>query len=259
MAKVIAPFKLSGTLDDINFVDSQEGNYARMKREKFMTSEEFMENPIYDRIRDHGKEMGYCAIKSRQFRLLAVQFFRKSKDVSFAGRANKILLEILEEDTVNPKGQRTLEEGMKSPFLGEILLGFEGNKYRLLSKVLQTKYRYLPEERTIILADFKAREQLDWPEEATHVHLAMATANWDYKNQTFDTCYSDEIALDKESVTQTLTLATDKPKGNNLTLTYLFIGFAKMERRKYNLLHRRSNTVTLIACNRPEQPITENP
>lgn len=248
MAKVIAPFKLSGTIDGINFADTTEGNIARIKREKHMTSKEFYANPIYDRIRDHGKEMGYCASKSRFFRQLAVEFYKNSKEVSFAGRANKILLEILEEDTLNPKGLRTLDEGMQSPFLNEILIGFEGNKLRPLSKTLQTKFLHYPEERTIIIADFNALKHLDWPEGSTHVHIAMATANWDYVNNTYDTCYSTEIQLAKESETQTLTLSTEKPKGNNLQLTYLFIAFAKQERRKYNLLHRRNNTVSIIAC-----------
>lgn len=257
MAKVIAPFKISGTLDDLNFINSQEGNFVRMKKERALTSEEFKKNPIFDRIRQQGKEMGYCAIKSRQFRMLAVQFFKKSKEGSFAGRANKILLEILAEDNLNPTGQRTLEEGMKSPFLNEILVGFEGNKYRPLPKVLKTTYQYCTEKRTLIIERFNPLENLDWPEEATHVHLAMATANWDYENQIFDTCYGEEVILNKESESQTLSLNTDKPKGDNLQLTYLFIGFAIKERRKYNLLHRRHNTVTIIACQHSKQ-ITDN-
>ena len=251
MAKLIAPFKLSGTLDDINFVNTPQGNIARMKREKFMTSKEFMENPVYDRIREHGKEMGYCARKSRIFRLLAVQFYKNSKEVSFAGRSNKILLEILEEDNLNPKGKRTLEEGMKSPFLHEILLGFEGNKNKPLSKVLLTPFQHFPEERTLKIKDFIAKEHLDWPEEATHVHLAIATSNWNFANDSFDTCYSEEIICDKESEKQTITLNSENPKGNHCLLTFLFIGFAKKERSKYKLLHRRSNTVTLIACQMP--------
>lgn len=248
MAKVKAPFKLSGTLGNITFDDTTEGNIAKEKREKFMTSKEFMANPIYDPIRNHGKEMGYCAKKSRLFRLLAVNFYKNSKDVSFAGRANQILFEILEEDTINPKGQRTLSEGMKSPFLSEILPGFDGNKQRPLKKVLKTTYVHSPEERTIKIADFMAQNHLDWPEEATHVHLAMATANWDFENDTFDTCYSDEIKIAKESEVQSICLSTENPKGNQLQLTFLYIGFAKLERRKYKPFHRRSNTATIIAC-----------
>ena len=253
MAKVIAPFKLSGTLDDINFVNTPDGNIARMKREKFMTSKEFMANPIYDRIRDHGKEMGYASRKSRIFRQLAVQFFKKSKDVSFAGRANKIILEILKEDSLNPKGKRTLEEGMKSPFLHEILLGFEGNKNKPLSKVLLTDFEHLPEQAALKIANFIPKIHLDWPEEATHVHLALATANWDFANDNFDTCYSEEIICDKESEKQTIQITSGIPKENHCLLTFLFIGFSKKERAKYTLLHRRSNTVSIIACQMPEE------
>ncbi|REG98258.1 hypothetical protein [Flavobacterium aquicola] len=253
MAKVIAPFKLSGTLDDINFVNTPAGNIARMKREKFMTSKEFMENPIYDRIREQGKEMGYASGKSRIFRLLAGQFYKKSKDLSFAGRANKIILEILKEDNHNPKGKRTLEEGMKSQFLHEILLGFEGNKNKPLSKVLLSDFEHFKEQRTIQIADFIPKIHLDWPKEATHAHLALALANWDFASDSFDTCYSEEIICDKESEKQNILLTSENPKGNQCLLTYLFIGFAKKERSKYTLLHRRNNTVSIIACKMPEE------
>jgi hypothetical protein len=246
MAKVKAPFILSGTLDDLNFMDTTEGNFVREKREDYMTTEEFMANPLYDPIREQAKEMGYCALKSRMFRQLAVAFYRNSKEVSFAGRANQILFEIIGEDKVHPKGLRTLEEGMQSPFLHEIILGFEGNKHRPLSKVLRSPFGLDTEARTLTLADLNAAEHLDWPAEATHAHLAMATASWDYVNDAFDSRYSEEIILERESVTQTLRLATAKPKEHRISLSYLYIGFAKKERRKYKLLHRRSNTVSII-------------
>jgi hypothetical protein len=251
MAKVIGPLKLSGTLGDITFADTTEGNIAKEKREDYMTSEEFMANPVYDPIRDHGKEMGYCFKKARLFRMLAVNFYKNAKDVSFAGRANQILFEILEEDLINPKGQRTLGEGMKSEFLHEILLGFEGNKQKPLKKVLKTKYTHSHEERTTTITDFNPENHLEWPEEATHAHFAMATANWDFENDTFDTCYSDEIIIAKESDIQTINLTTEKPKGNQLQLTYLHISFATRQRRKYKPFHRRSNTASIIAYHYP--------
>jgi len=253
MAKVKAPFKLSGTIGDITFADTTAGNIAKEKREKYMTSKEFMANPVYDPIRAHGKEMGYCATKSRIFRLLAANFYRNAKDVSFAGRANQILFEILEEDLLNPKGERTLAEGMKSPFLHEILLGFEGNKQRPLKKVLKTAYTYSQNERTVQIVDFNTEDHLDWPDEATHVHIAVAKSNWDFENDTCDACYSDEIIIAKEAEIQTINLTTEQPKGNQLELTFLYIGFAKKERRKYKPLHRRSNTVSIIALHNPYQ------
>lgn len=247
MAKVIAPFIIKGTLDDINFVATADGgNYARIKGKTGVTSEEFKNNPIYDRIRNQGKEFGHCVKKSAIFRQLAVRFYNLAKDGSIAGRANKLLLEILEEDCTQPQGKRTLAEGLKTNDGKEALLFFESNKLRPIRKVLKIKEQCITNAQTVILNDFIPKEHLDWPEEATHVHLATATANWDFENDHFNTCYSNEYILDKESEKQTLTLTTDKPIGDHLHLSYLFIGFARQERKKHKMLHRKNNTATII-------------
>jgi hypothetical protein len=157
--------------------------------------------------------------------------------------------------TTQPQGKRTLAEGLKTKDGKEFLLFFERNKLRPLQQVLKIREQYDQENQTVTLTDFIAKEHLDWPEEATHVHLASAKANWNFENDTFDTCYSDEIILDKESEKQTITLTTNKPIGNHLHLTFLFIGFSKQERKKHKLLHRKNNTATLIAYNNPSQSV----
>jgi hypothetical protein len=256
MAKVVAPFLIKGTIDDINFVVTADGkNYARAKGKTGVTTTEFNNNPIFDRIRNQGQEFGHCAKKSVLFRQLAVRFNDVAKDGSVAGRANKLLFEILEEDTTQPQGKRTLAEGLKTKDGKEFLLFFESNKLRPLQQVLKIREQYNQENQTVTLTDFIAKEHLDWPEEATHVHLASATANWDFENDTFDTCYSDEMILDKESEKQTITLTTNKPIGNHLHLTFLFIGFAKQERKKHKILHRKNNTATLISYNNPSHSV----
>jgi hypothetical protein len=126
MAKVLAPFLIKGTIDDINFVVTADGkNYARAKGKTGVTTIEFNNNPIFDRIRNQGQEFGHCAKKSVLFRQLAVRFNDLAKDGSVAGRANKLLFEILEEDTTQPQGKRTLAEGLKTNDGKEFLLFFE--------------------------------------------------------------------------------------------------------------------------------------
>lgn len=256
MAKVVAPFLLRGTIDDINFVVTADGkNYARSKGKTGVTTTQFNNNPIFDRIRSQGQEFGHCAKKSIFFRQLAARFNNLAKDGSVAGRANKLLFEILQEDTTQPLGLRALAVGLKTNDGRELLLFFESNKLRPLRQVLKIKEQYNPDNQTITLTDFLAGQDADWPEEATHLHLASATANWDFENDTFNTCYSNEIILEKESEKQTIILTTNKPIGNHLHLTFLFIGFAKQERKKHKLLHRKNNTATLIAYNKPSQSV----
>lgn len=251
MAKVIAPFKISGTLDDINFVVMEDGrNYARLKGKTGVTKEEFKDNPIFDRIRNHGKEWGYCSKKSQSFRQMAAQLFKKAKDGSFAGRTIKLLSEIVEEDNNNPKGFRTLDEGLKSKHIPEILIGFEGNKNCPLCQTLKTIFEYLPDKNTIQIKDFKPENHLKWPsEEATHVQLQMATAHWDPANESFTSNYSEEVTYEK-CHKGTVTLQTEIPDGNSWKITFLFIGFAIQERRRTTQLHRKNNTVTIIACHK---------
>jgi hypothetical protein len=149
MAKVIAPFKITGTLNDINFVaTADEGNYARMKGKTGITSKQFKENPIFDRIWHQGIEFGQCSIKSVLFRQIANCFNHLAKEVIFAGRANKLLFEILEENTSQPRGQRTLIEGLKTKDGKEILLDFESNKLRPLHKALKIKELHSPSHQS---------------------------------------------------------------------------------------------------------------
>lgn len=251
MAKVIAPFQISGTLDDLTFYITNDGkNYVRQKGKTGITKEAFKNNPVFNPIREHGKEWGYCSKKAVHLRQIAAPLFQKAKDGSFAGRCIKLLSEILDEDNYNPKGSRTLEEGIKSEYIPEIVVGFEGNRNCPLSRTLQTLYEYNPKNNTLAIRDFHPEIHLAWPEEpATHVQLQLATTDWNPTNDTFTTHYSEEVTIAKNHK-DTLTLYTDTPEGNNWKMSFLYIGFLNQQRKKITLLHRKNNTVTLIACHR---------
>ncbi|NRS89382.1 hypothetical protein HNQ02_002311 [Flavobacterium sp. 7E] len=252
MVKIIAPFLIKGTIGDMNFVVTADGNnYARLRREPPVSSLEFRTNPKYECIRNHGKEFGQCTKKSVLFRQLAVQFNRVAKEGSFAGRANKLLFEILQEDTSEERGKRTLSAALKTNKGKEALVEFESNKLRALQQVLKIKEEWHQESQTLTLTNFNPQNQLDWPDQATQVQLTIATANWDCENETFETNYSDTVVLDKDAATQTITLTTVSPQAKQLHLTYLCICFAKKDTFNYKLLHRKYNTATIIAQHTP--------
>jgi hypothetical protein len=128
VAGVIGPIKIKGTLDDLEFYEAQTGeNLVRMKKRFFFTSKEFHSNTVYQPIIDQGKEFGFAVKLTKTFRSLVHDFNEKAKDQSYAGRAIKLLLEIIKEDIVNPPGQCTLAEAMKDYEVASYLEGFEGN------------------------------------------------------------------------------------------------------------------------------------
>lgn len=247
MAKVIAPFKIVGSLDDLTFyIDQQGQNRVREKGKTGVSKETFQSNPVFDKVKEHSREFSRAIDKAKTFRAMAYPFFNRAKDGSFAGRANKLMFEIIAEDKVNPHGERTFENGIQSNEAKTYPIGFEGNSLRPLHKVLKAKWNWNETSSTFTIKNFNPKTDINWPEEATHIHLALCRANWDYANNEYDVEFSKEIILDNEDMQSHLQLTTKIPKGNQLQLTYLFIGFSTKVRNKTKELKRSNNTTTIL-------------
>jgi hypothetical protein len=247
MAKVIAPFKIVGTLDDLTFyLDQENNNLVKTKGNPGITKEQFKNNPIFQKVKNHGAEFGRCSKKGQVFRKLAHYFNSRAKDGSYAGRVNKLMLDILNEDQTNPTGLRTVEKGMESEDAKEYFVGFEGNKLRPLKKVLKAKWNWNANESQITINKLNPKKHIDWPEEAEFVSIAIARANWNYIDDTFTTEYSSEILIDKEEKPLDIKLETKIPTGNHVQLTFLFIGFSLKNRKTTKELKRNNNTVSII-------------
>lgn len=248
MAKIIAPFQIIGTFNDLSYYMSSGQNLVREKGKSGITKKQFKENPIFNKIKQQSVEFGSCVKKARTFRLLVKQFFDKAKEVSFAGRVNKLLFEILEEDTQNKRGERKLEIGLTSIEGKELLIGFEANKLRPLHEVLKKKFNLDWNNNELTIKDLNTKKDLNWPEiETNQVHFQLAIVNWDYKNDQFENQYSEEIILDKNTKKETIQLKTPPLQANDLWIVFLHISFSYKERKKTKTLHKRWNTATCIA------------
>jgi len=245
MAKVIGKIKLKGTLDDLVFYEAQNGDNIVRTKGGSITSEEFYSNPIFQRIRDHGKEFGHAAIMSRTFRMLVRVLNEKAKDLTYAGRSNQLLLEIIKEDTLHENGQRTLVQGIQEEEVASYLLGFEGNKHRPLGKVLLVPWQWNEMLGQLEVASFNPMQDLDWPAEATHVEFCVGRTNWDFESTTFVTHYSELVRLEKTSPVVDLHLAVEEAKGAGRSFLYFYIGFLKQQRKTIKPLKRIHNTVSL--------------
>lgn len=247
MAKVISNLKLRGTLGDINYYNASDQELAREKGDTGITKKQFAENPIFNTIRQQSTEFGHCSKKSRVFRLLAKPFYDRAKEVSFAGRVNQLLFEVLEEDTSHPRGQRTLEQGLEQEEGVGLLLHFEGNKLRPLKRVLKKSVVFDWDQHTISLDGLHPEHDLLWPDpDANQVHLQIAVANWDYTSDTFENHFSNEVILGREDAVVPLSFSLERLTTHRLWLAYLFIGFSNKERKKTKFLHKKWNTVTVV-------------
>jgi hypothetical protein len=245
MAIVEAPFKIKGTIDDINFFMNNEINRARKKAESAMTSEKYWKEPNYHGVRMQGKQMGLCSKTSKIFRLITHAFNSNAKDGSYAGRANALFLNIAKEDHKNVRGSRLVTEGIKTKYGRELLLGFESNKLRPLSLVLPSK-KWERNDNSFTIPKCLLETDINWPEEATHVTFNLAIANWNIETNQFTTNYGAPQFFSKTNTKQEITLTVAPPKEEDLHLTFVFIGFSKQLGSKHIPLHRKHNTATLI-------------
>ncbi len=247
MAKVIAPFKIIGTIDDLNFYMTTEGNLVRTKGKTGITTKQFLNDPIFEKVRRHSKEFGNCVVYSKTFRMLVKPFFDKAKEVSFAGRVNKLLFDIVKNDTKNELGSRTLVNGINAENGVEELIGFEANKLRPIEKILKRKITLDWETLQLNSKTLNPLKDFVWPEATCNqIHLQLAISNWDIPNNQFETNYSNEIILNNEK--ESIHFTIDKPKSQNLWIVFLYIGFTNKEKNKTTWIHRKHNTATLIAA-----------
>jgi len=251
MAIVIAPFKIVGTIDDLNFyLDEGDINRVRQKGDTGVTSEQFKANPVFDPIRNQSKEFGHAATTAKIFRLTFHHFFERAKDGSFAGRVNKVLLEILTEDTTNPDGSRTVAEGIKTEYGKKLLIGFEGNRLKKIKDLLTKVGHWNPDTYQWEVNDLNVTTDIIWPEKATHVHFALATGVWNVEKNTFETNYSQEIIFNKEEPATKLVLTTEPPTTEGVEMTALLITFSEFYRRKLKPLKRGLHATTIIHVKR---------
>ena len=81
------------------------------------------------------------------------------------------MLEIIQEDTGNPAGERTFDKGMENQEAKEFFLGFEGNKLRPLNKVLKTNWIWDENKNSLTIENFNPETHIDWPEKADKAYL----------------------------------------------------------------------------------------
>ncbi len=192
------------------------------------------------------QEFAQCATIAKTFRLLALQFNKKAKNGNFAGRTNKLLIEILQNDNFNELGSRQFPEGIKTKNGQEQLVGFESNTLRPLPLVLKNK-KWKIKDDTFHFPKCKLAADIEWPVDATHITFSLAIANWNIETNHHTTHYARPQLFSKSASPQDVTITAIPPTDQDLHLTFLFIGFSKQQGSKHVPLHRKYNTATLIA------------
>ncbi len=182
MAKQKGIIKLDGTIGGITFYKSQDGYLAREKGG--VSGERIATDPNFQRTRENGEEFGRAGKAGKLLRTAIRAMLQNSADSRMVSRLTQKMVEVIQADETNPRGQRNVIDGE-----AELLEGFEFNINGKLGTTLYAPYTTTIDRVAGTLAvsipSFIPLNMLAAPGGATHFKLVSAGAEIDFENETF--------------------------------------------------------------------------
>ncbi len=182
MAKQKGIIKLDGTIGGITFYKSQDGYLAREKGG--VSAERIANDATFQRTRENGAEFGRAGKAGKILRNAIRALLQNASDSRMVSRLTQKMVEVIQEDVTNTRGQRNVIDGE-----AELLTGFEFNKNGKLGTTLYAPYTgTIDRVAGTIVANLPAFVPLNMiaaPGGTTHFKIVSAGAEVDFENESF--------------------------------------------------------------------------
>jgi len=182
MAKQKGIIKLDGTIGGITFYKSQDGYLAREKGG--VSADRIANDPNFQRTRENGEEFGRAGKAGKLLRNAIRAMLQNAADSRMVSRLTQKMVEVIQEDATNPRGQRNVIDGE-----AELLEGFEFNISGKLGTTLYAPFTGTIDRvagtLTANIPSFVPINMLAAPGGSTHFKIVSAGAEIDFENETF--------------------------------------------------------------------------
>ena len=183
MAKQKGIIKLDGTIGGITFYKTTEDGY--LAREKGgVSADKIANDPAFQRTRENGEEFGRAGKAGKLLRNSIRAMLQNASDSRMVGRLTQKMVEVIQEDLTNPRGQRNVIDGE-----AELLEGFEFNISGKLGTTLYAPFTGTIDRvagtLTANIPAFVPINMLAAPGGSTHFKIVSAGAEVDFENETF--------------------------------------------------------------------------
>lgn len=118
MARQVGTFKIDGTIGDLTFY-RQGGEYL-IRSKGGVSGDRIKNDPNFQRTRENGSEFGEAAKQGKLIRQAFRAFVDKVSDGRVTSRLTSTLVQVVQSDTTNPRGERKVKAGNLA-----LLKGFE--------------------------------------------------------------------------------------------------------------------------------------
>lgn len=251
MAKQTGIIKLKGTIGGISFYKTSDGHLAREKGG--VDASRIQNDPAFQRTRENGSEFGRAGKGGKIIRNAIRVLLQNAKDKRVVSRLTQSLVAITKTDTVNARGERTVQDGN----LGQ-LEGFEFNLNGKLSATLfagfTKAFDRVAGDATVDIAPFAPTIRIAAPSGTTHFKVVMGASELDFANES-STFEYDETAVLPYDAANTSAIALSASLTANSTLPVLQVlgieFYQEVNGQMYALKNGAYNALSVIAIDMP--------
>lgn len=209
MAKIKSPFKIVGTIDNINFYVDEGKNVARTAGGGF-DGEAIRTKPSMVRVRENGSEFGHCAsVKSTFLRALR-PFILKMRGRRLHSGMTSMFVQIKNYDPVSKRGERKVGLGLTTLDGFNLLMTYSHPERYSIEQVLGNRFVMDWNDSSCHCANFQTNG-IQFPEYATHVGLLFGVVVMDFDAISTNTFLAEEFVLSKTAANQAISLPPTEP------------------------------------------------
>jgi len=246
MARQTGLIKLKGTLDNVNFYKTKDGNLARMKTS--VDAKRIANDPAFERTRENGAEFGSSASSGKLLRDSIRTMMQNASDSRVVARLTKVMTQIKNLDPTSARGARNVGVGIADPAAKAKLKGFNFNIDAILGSILYNPYLVDAGTGVINIDGLVPINDVNAPQGATHITLRGAWAKIDFATGEFDVQESNAVNLpiDATSTNVILTPAV-AASGTGTDLFLLMIEFfQEVNGNQYTLKNGAYNALSVV-------------
>jgi hypothetical protein len=205
---------ISGTIGNLSFYYDRIHGYL-VRRKGGASKEKIKHDPVFERTRENNSEFALAQKAGKLIRTAVRMHLAVPRDSTIARRLAQRLLRIKALDTVSPRGERTVANGLNTSEGRELLSTVAFHEGCLLQDVLKRKIVFHAAGGTFSITQLDPATDFVRPAAATHVKVQAAAGLFDFANDRYTMTKTAAVELALNGVSHDLVLElAGMPEGN---------------------------------------------
>jgi len=246
MARQSGLIKIKGTLDNVNFYKTKDGDLARMKTS--VDAERIRRDPAFERTRENNAEFANSAKAGKLLRDSVRPLAMTASDFRVTSRMTRLMSQIKNLDDTSSRGERSVGTGIQTVGALDALKGFEFNKNAMLSAILFKPYGVDTNSGEFTINGLVPQMDIVWPQGATHVAFTGAVSSINFETGVEEMISTNTITLPINMTSTNVVLTPSSvPTVGNVQLFLIRIEFfQEVNGNMYTLKNNAYNALRIV-------------